>query len=230
MIKAYHMVGSDEWEPDQLAAAMDEITEIGRLIPAIDRLDRREMEKECFTGKNRGSTIKQKWPKATPKALEALEELAREEIRKLPDSGITHSLFNCADVLAGDLEVIFLRPGGWYSVPNGFVFDARELIEHGACFRPHDLLGEYVNALSVVVEHKYRSVAGAREEIVAMMDLVKGEMQYCGKDAYKVLEACMKGKGVCKDRWANDHEIVYPGVLDLDLAIEVWVNGKRVKG
>lgn len=228
MIKAYHMVGSDEWPARDLAAALDEIMEVGELLPAIDRLDRDEMKAECFTGKNRGSTIRQKWPRATPIALKALEEMAREKIRELPQSGLGRSLFNCADLLAGDLEVIFLRPGDWYSVPNGFVFDAQELMEQGACFRPRDLLGEYVNALDVVVRQKYRSVARAREEIIAMIDLVKGEMQSCGPTAYKVLEACMKGDGICADRQNEDHELVWPGPLPLSMATEVWKNGKQI--
>lgn len=228
VIKAYHMVGSDEWPREDLAAAVDEITLVGELLPAVYRLDQEEMEAECFSGKNRGSTIRQKWPKATPKALEALEEMAREKIEELPRSGLSRSLFNCADLIAGDLEVIFLSVGDWYSVPNGFVFDARELMEGGACFRPSDLLGEYTRALDIVVRQKYRSVARAREEILAMIDLVKGEMQSCGPSAVKVLEACMKGGGICAGKSSTGFEIVWPGPLSLDLAIEVWKNGKRV--
>lgn len=227
MIKAYHMVGSDEWSSRDLAAALDEILEVGELLPASHRLDRKEMEAECFTGKNRGSTIRQKWPKATRNSLLALAAMAREKIDELPASGLDRSLFNCADLLAGDLELIFLRPGDWYSVPNGFVFDARELMEKGACFRPKDLLGEYVQAIDVVVRQKYRSVARAREEIRAMIDLVKGEMEYCEAGAYQVLEACVNGKGVCAGR-RNDLEIIWPGPLPLSMAIEVWKNGKQI--
>lgn len=228
MIKAYHMVGSDEWPDSDLAAALDEIMEVGELLPATHRLDRDEMEIECFTGKNRGATIRQKWPKATPKALEALEDMAREKLKELPRSGMTRSLFNCADLLAGDLEVIFLRPGDWYSVPNGFVFDARELMEKGACFRPKDLLGAYVSAIDVVVTQKYRSVARAREEIRWMINLVKGDMQSCGPTAYQVLEACMKKGGICQGKRNEDHELVWEGPLPLSMAIEVWKNGKQI--
>ncbi len=228
MIKAYHQVGSDEWEADELAAAIDEVQEIGYIIPASERLDREEMDAECFGDEDRGSTIRQKWPKATPNALAALEELARVKVNDLPKSGITQSLFNCADLIAGDLELIFLRPGNWYSVPNGFVFDAEELLKHGARFRPRDLLGEYVSALDIVVRQNYRSLRAARREILAMLDLVKGEMEYKGKGAYKVLEECMKGKGICSKQGSYDHEIVWPGPLPLRMAIETWKNGKRI--
>lgn len=227
MIKAYHMVGSDEWPEKDLSDALDEIMEVGELVPASYRLDRKEMAIECFSGKSRGSTIRQKWPKATPLAIQALEKMAREKIKELPDSGLTRSLFNCADLLAGDLEVIFLRPGDWYSVPNGFVFDAERLLKQGACFRPRDLLGEYVLAIEVIVRQRHRSLARAREEIEAMIDLVKGEMEYCEEGAYAVLEACMEGKGVCKGK-RNDLEIVWTGPLPLSMAIEVWKNGKRI--
>lgn len=228
VIKAYHQVGGEEWPEGDLAAAVDEVLEIGRIIPAIDRLDRHEMEAECFDDPERGSTIRQKWPKATPNALAALEELARAKVNELPRSDITQSLFNCADLLAGDLDLVFLRPGNWYSVPNGFVFDAQELLEKGARFRLKDLLGEYVHAIDVVVRHPYRSLRAARREILAMIDLVKSEMEYKGKAAYKIMEACQKGKGVCKGGWSTDQEIVWPGPLDLRMAIQVWKNGHRV--
>lgn len=227
MIKAYHQVGSDEWSPEDLAAAVDEVMRVGSIIPAVDRVDRKEMDRECFTDEDRGSTIRQKWPKATPNALAALEEIARTQVNKLPDSGITQTLFNCADLLAGDFELVFLRPGDWYAVPNGFVFDARELLKKGARFRPRDLLGEYVAALNVVVTQKYNSLRAARREILAMIDLVKGEMEYKGEDAYKFLEECLKGKWICKDQ-GYDHEIVWPGALDIRLATQTWKNGERV--
>lgn len=222
------MVGSDEWPMSDRSAAIDEILEVGELLPAAYRLDRKEMEIECFSGRDRGSTIQQKWPKATPRALEALEEMAREKIAELPDSGMTRSLFNCADLLAGDLEVIFLRPGGWYNTDNGFVFDAKELMEKGACFRLRDLLREYVSAIKIVASQKYRSVAIARDEIRAMIDLVKSDLQYCGKSAYPVLEACMKRKGICAGGPYLGYEIVWPGPLPISMAIEVWKNGKKI--
>lgn len=228
MIKAYHTVGSDEWSPEELSAAVEEIRKVGRIIPAIDRLDRREMEAECFDDPERGSTIRQKWPEATPNALAALEELARAKVNELPESEITQSLFNCADLIAGDFEVIFLRPGGWYSVPNGFVFDAKELLENGARFRPRDLLGEYVQAINVVVKQDYKSLRTARREILDMIALVKSDLEYKGKDAYTILKTCMKGKGVCKKEWSVGQEIVWPGPLPLHMAIETWVNGERI--
>lgn len=228
MIKAFHMVGSDEWSEQERSDALDEILSVGQILPAIERLDKSEMEAECFTGKNRGSTIRQKWPKATPKALEALEEIAREKIDELAETGVTHSLFNCADLIAGDLEVIFLSLGTWYSTDNGFVFDAEELLKQGAKFRPRDLLGEYVSAIRVVVNQTYRTMAQARREIEAMIDLVKAEMQYSGKGALEVLRQCLKKKGVCSVEPSFDQEIVWPGALPVDMAIEVWRNGKKI--
>jgi hypothetical protein len=228
VIKAYHQVGSEEWSEDELAAALDEVLAVGRLIPAADRIDRLEMDAECFGDTDRGSTVRQKWPKATLHAMAALEEIAREKVNKFPRTDVTQTLLNCVDVMAGDHELIFLRPGNWYAVPNGLVFDARALLDRGARFRPRDLLGEYVAAIDVVVRQKYPSLRAARREIQAMIDLVKGEMEYKGPEAYKVLEACLKGKGVCKDRPSYDQEIVWKGFLPVDWAVEVWKNGKRL--
>lgn len=104
------MVGSDEWSPEERAGALDEILENRKILPASYRLDRSEMEIECFTGDDRGSTIEQKFEKASSKALIALKELAQDKIDGLPESGFTHSLFNCLDLIVGDLDLVFLRP------------------------------------------------------------------------------------------------------------------------
>lgn len=228
MIKAYHMVGSDEWSPEERAAALDEILSIGQILPASQRLDRSEMEVECFTGEERGSTIEQKFEKASPKALAALKEIAQEKLGELPESGVTHSLFNCLDLIVGDLDLVFLRPGGWYSQDNGFVFDAEKLLAKGAKFRPWDLLGDYNSAISVVVNQPYRSVKEAREEIEAMIDCVQGSSQYGGRSAIDIVKLAMQKKGIFKGKNTALMEIVWPGPLPIKIATEMWSDGKNV--
>lgn len=180
-------------------------------------MDRREMEIECFTGKNRGSTLSQKFPKATPKANAALKELAQEAIDRLPQSGLTGGLFNCLDLLAGDFELIFLRPGNWYSVDNGFVFDAEELLRKGAWFRRTDLLGGYRAAVDAASREKYDSVAAAKANIEFEIGAIQEHFQSTGRQGIKAL----------KDGITPTSEIVWRGGLRLDLAIEVWEEGKR---
>lgn len=226
MIKAYHMVGSDSWCEEDRIEALHEIMSVGEIMPASQRLDRCEMVKECFSGEET-EVITKKFGKVTPKVRAALKEMVQEKLDELPDSGLTQSLFNCTDLLVGDLDLVFLRPGDWYAVPNGFVYDAKELLENGARFRPNDLLGEFHSAIKIVVRQQYRSVKEARVEIEAMIDLVKGELEYSGKGAIEVVKACLEGKGICKDKFL--YEIVVPGALPTAMAIEIWEEGKRIR-
>lgn len=217
MIKAYHQVGSDEWSPEERAQAIDEILKVGMIHPASSRMDRHEMEIECFTGKDRGSTLIQRFPKATQKARAALKELAQEKIDRLPESGLTQGLFNCLDLLAGDFELIFLRPGGWYSVDNGFVFDAEQLLRKGARFRRTDLLGGYHAAVEAALQDKYDSIEAAKEVIELEIGAIQDHFQSTGRRAIKAM----------KEGLTPTSEIVWRGSLPLDLSIEVWQEGVR---
>jgi hypothetical protein len=225
VIKAYHMVGSGDWSEEERIMALHEIMSVGEITPAIMRMDRCEMESECFAGEAT-EVITKKFGKATPKAKEAIKEIVEERLEELPDSGLTHSLFNCGDFLVGDLDLIFLRPGGWYDVPNGFVYDSEELFGIGARFRPDDLGRDFYLALGVVVKQKYRSVKEARREIEAMINLVKAEREYSGSGVLPIVEACLKGRGICR---GDMYEIVVPGALPTAMAIEIWEEGKRIR-
>ena len=229
MIKAYHMVGSDEWSEEERTEALHEIISVGEIRPAITRLDPSVMEHECFSERS-GYSIYERFPKASKTALKALEEIAKSKIRKLPETGFTQSLFNCLDLLVGDLELVFLSLGNWYCVPNGFVFDAKELLAEGARLRPTDLLGEYSQALQVVVNQKYKSVKEAKDEIRAMIDLVRAEIEYSGTGAYEVLDLWEKREGGFSGKKHLHPEVVWKGALPIGMAIEVWEEGRKIKG
>lgn len=216
MIKAYHQVGSDAWEKEELQAAYDEVLAHGSIEPASHRLDRSEMEKECFDPK-RDADLAQRFPGATENARTALELLAKEKIRRLPETGFTQSLFNCVDMLAGDLELIFLRPYNWYSVDNGFVFEAVELIRKGAKLRRADALGAYGTIIDETVKQKYPSVAAARKAIERELRDVREAVEHSGSEAIALL----------KDGVPGDAEIVWTGTLPLSLAVEGWRYGKK---
>lgn len=218
MAKAYHQVGSDEWGPGERREALHQVLAQGRIEPASMRMDREEMEAECFSGKNRGSTLRQRFPKATKKAWAALQEIAHEKVAALPDSGMTHGLFNCLDLIAGDFDLIFLRPGNWYSVDNGFVFDGQELIQKGARFRRTDLLGGFHAAIEGALSDTYDSVGAAKESIELEIQAILDHFQTRGRAALRAM----------KDGLTDSSEIVWRGPLSLDLAIEVWENGKNI--
>lgn len=229
MIKAYHMVGSDEWSEEELSDGLHEILSVGEIQPAIARLDPSVMEHECFSERS-GYSIRDNFERATKKSLQALEEIAESKISKLPDTGFTKSLFNCLDLIVGDLEYVFLSLGNWYSVPNGFVFDAKQLVMEGAKLRPTDLLGDYKRALEIVVNQRYKTVKEAKAEIRAMIDLVQADRQYSGKGAVEVLDIWSKRKGGFSGGSHLNPEVVVKGALPIAWAVEVWENGKKIKG
>lgn len=218
MIKAYHQVGSDAWEKEELQAAYDEVLAHGSIEPASHRLDRSEMERECFDPK-RDSDLAQRFPDASDHARTALDLLAKDKIRRLPETGFAQSLFNCVDMLAGDLELIFLRPYNWYSVDNGFVFEGVDLIKKGAKLRRADALGAYSTIIDETVKQKYPSVAVARKAIERELRDLREAVEHSGSNAIELLKEGVPG----------DAEIVWRGTLPLSLAVEGWRYGKRSK-
>lgn len=217
MIKAYHQVGTEADSDEQLEEAFDDVLGLGVIEPAIRRLDRHEMEFECFYAS--GVHLKDRFPKATLNALKALTQIAEEKIRELPESGFIHTMFNCVDLLAGDLEFIFLKTHGWYAIDNGFVFEAEDLVRRGARFRRSDLLGVYNGIIEATVERKYPSVRVAKKEIKKELRDIRKYTEYSGRDA---LDMMQEGP-------MHETEVVWPGDLPLSLAIEAWRNGKRVR-
>ena len=216
MIKAYHQVGSDDWTSGELSEALMDLVSAGKIEPASKRLDRGEMEAECFDPE-RGADLKERFPKASPKVMAALEQIARKRINKLPETGFTHSLFGCLDLLAGDLDLIFLKPRGWYSLPNGFVFDAEELLMKGGRFRGEDLLGGYVAAVEGASKKPFGSVASARRFIEHEFQDIRHYFESTGREAIEAL------------RHTRDlEEIVWPGDLPLGMAIEAWRDGRNI--
>lgn len=220
LIKAYHQVGGDDRTPAERREFMRRILEDGFIKPAVDRVKRSEMEGECF-GDAQGS---QDIPSLSTSAesLAALTEMAREWLARLPVEGTTHTMFNCMDLLAGDFGKVFLSVGDWYSYPNGFVFDAEELLRAGASYRPRDLLGYYRFKIEAAAALTYDSAEDARRELEEIFDSIREAHETTGLEAVRVLEAdCVPG--------GCPGEIVWPGSLPLGLAIGMWREGKRVK-
>lgn len=216
-IKAYHQVGGDDKTPEERSAFLDQILDLGEIIPAVDRVQRSEMRDECF-GDSQGC---QDIPSFTgsPKAIKALELIAEDKIAMLPERGSTRTMFNCLDLLAGDFERIFLSIGDWYNFPSGFVFDAEELLKKGAAYRSTDLLSWYRYEVDAAVNRVYGSVKEARRGVEAAINKVLINRQSIGKEAVTLLRAdCAPGK--CPG------EIVWPGSLPLGLAIEMWSEGR----
>lgn len=219
-IEAYHQVGSEEWGDEELSEALENVIAAGKIEPAVARLDRHEMEAECFTDPERGATLKQRFEDVSPHVMAALESIAREKIRKLPESGVTQSLFNCLDLIAGDLEKVFLMPGNWYSVPNGLIFDAEELLMKGGKLRKSDLLGGYRAVIEGASEERFPSAAAAKRYIEREIRDIHKYFEYTGHEGVQELRQAFQDP--VED---SRMEIVWPGALPIKMAKEAWRNG-----
>mgnify|MGYP003575279727 CR=1 FL=1 len=223
LIKAFHQVGGDDKTPAERKAFLDQILALGEIIPAIERVQRREMYNECFTSEAQGGhSVDALRHGAGPEFRDAVTLMAREKVELLPEDGTTHTMFNCLDLIAGDFELVFLSIGDWYNYPSGFVFDAEALLMSGARYRSKDLLGYYGGALEEVGKYTYDSVEDARREIEDALKQVQYDRESTGKEAIYLLRSDCSGKQGCPG------EIVWPGSLPLGLAIETWREGRKM--
>lgn len=220
LIKAYHQVGGDDRSPAQRKAFLKQILDLGQIIPAIDRVERWEMQQECF-GNSQGANDLRSFD-ASAMGKEAFTVLANEKLELLPMKGTTHTMFNCLDLIAGDFELVFLSIGNWYNYPSGFVFDAEELLLDGARYRSKDLLGYYREAMDRAIGRDYESVEDAIKSIEDVLEDIRYDFESTGKEAVTLLRAdCARG--------GCPGEIVWPGSLPLGRAIEMWREGRQMK-
>lgn len=223
MIKAYHQVGTDEMEPEEYSKLLAHVMEIGEIVPASRRIARREMEEECF-GKRQGIRLRDRFRRSTPEAIGAMEKIAWKAVSELPEQGTSHTMFNCVDVLAGDLDRVFLSVKDWYAIPNGLVFDAEQLLSMGAAFRPQDALTAVSRELEHLSKKEFDDEEEALSEIQESIREVVDFSSLYGHEARRALKQCLKiGKGECPGG-----EIVWDGRLPVDLAVEIWDDGKRI--
>lgn len=229
MIKAYHQVGTDAMSSEERAQLLNFILRVGTILPATHRVKRQEMVDECFEIKFESTDpIYRKFKDATPKAMKALEQMAREWVNRLPEEGTVHTLFTCTDLLAGDLDNIFLSVEGWHqAIDNGFVFDAEELLRNGAHFRYTDFLGRFSDAIEEAIKHDYPTVKEARWMIEGLLTGVLDDRATRGEEGIYDLRDCIAGAGDYEGaRGCYKGEVVWTGPLSVDLATEIWREGE----
>lgn len=168
-------------------------------------------------------------------AVERLLDRRLEDI-KLAQKGRpaqpAESGFLCQDLLAGDLFYVFLALENWSwpilhsrgnPPPNGFVFDAHDLVTKGAILRGQDNASRYKRILSRLDKEPLPAQDLSRKLIDAFQEILLEDLSEDG--AHEVLDDLDKrGLGP-----ANPYELLYPSPVPVEWAIEAWAEGASVR-
>lgn len=224
MIGAFHWVQGGR-------RTLQKILKDGMIRPASERIDSGTMAAACNLWF--GSPA---WP---PNGEQALVEMINESLRHLkpPAKKLKKTMFECPDLISGDLKLLFFGIGDWpfrliedahhsiteapqkerdKVVKNGFVFDAERLIRIGGRIRFGDYIDDYQNAMHRLLVAADEPIPVVKEKVrIALAEVQTKELR--GEDA---LDFLRQGQFV----WEN--ELVLPGRLQVQTAIEVWQEGK----
>ncbi len=223
-VKAYHFVMGG-------GKAVDTIQSEGTLFPALYRLHPATIQEQCeeFVDNLTYSAEQDPSKEASVMAVKELiddriGELYVAQEQRLGEEERTQ--FQCDDLIAGDLGLVFLSLEDWaYAMygyhridfkQNGFVFDAKHLLKHGALMRNADLLDLYGLAVTELIWHEhYATVDDAKTALLIKFDTIQRLHQF---------ESIPKGGPPLAA------ELVFPGPIPVEWAIEVWKDGRELDG
>lgn len=232
-MQAFHLVPSRQ--------AMDRIAARGEILPGAMRLDPDLFLKKCeleFLELADIVSIDED-VKLNLTVLSVLKDLARESVEGLRRfqrfAGVTGTQrmtqYACPDLLAGDLERVFLSLESWPSWAkqiseepelHGFVFDAEDLVKKGARLRPRDLLRKYRWALEDLLRSKMRSKDKAYTEALRALERAQREGERRGNDALAFMfsDAMYRLREEARES-GRTIELVWDGPLPLEWAVSV---------
>lgn len=220
MIKAYH------WVPN---TAFPKILDTGLITPAIERVSPGFFRDKCVDEfENIKSIARASSYDLNPVALRAAERLAEDRIEDLTQwsrgdfSREEFSQFGCIDLMAGDIESVFLQVGDWVhwggsDRPTGFVFDAEYLIRQGAVLREKDLAPLYWDGLNKFLQEDWGDIDAAEDHLLQAFVDIQRAHESRGKAAIKALKKL--GRRVNAELLWNDR-------LPVALAVESVLEGQ----
>lgn len=233
MIEAFHLVPSRQ--------AMDRIVARGEILPGSMRLDPDLFLEKCeleFLELAEKASIDED-VKLNATVLGALKDLARESIeglrrlqRSFGSEGTQRTTqYACPDLLAGDLQRVFLSVQDWPHWAaqiseedrfHGFVFNAEDLVEKGARLRPKDLLKDYRWALEDLLRTRMRSKDRAYVAAIKALDRVQrdGEWKSGSAIAFLISPSMYESRERAREE-GSTVELVWDGPLPLEWAVEV---------
>lgn len=206
----------------------------GAILPGAYRLPPWALRATCL------SYIRKLLERSVPKpelarAIELLFDRRLEDIelvQKGRPAQPSESGFLCEDFLAGDLFYVFLALENWSwpilhargkRPPNGFVFDAHDLVSKGAVLRAQDNASRYGRILKGLEQETLPAADFSRKLIDAFQDILLEDLSEDG--AHEVLDDLDKrGLGP-----TNPYELLYPSPLPVEWAVEAWAEGDSVR-
>lgn len=199
----------------------------GVLLPPIDRIARSAADKEAdyFF---REILI-------APRTVFdlALRQIYEREASELSRKGDRWLGLSFSNIIAGDLRTVFFTPHNWYQpysdeiFENGFAFRCEDLLAMGGCYREWDIGGPvFDDVLAPLMESgsfEGESIASMERKLVEEIARAKAKYTFCGPAALKKL--AWKGDWIAQ---RPEAEIAIEGPVPLDLAVEIWENGKQI--
>jgi hypothetical protein len=162
-----------------------------------------------------------------------------DELRPGKATGVL-SNFLTSDLLAGDMNCVFLAPLTWYGLcsdyGNGIVFDAEELIRSGAGLRGDDIAKHYRLAILDTLASEWQSQDEAEKFLLRSLYEVKAKYELHGESAIRLLTKLDREwrRRVSREKRTGgvvllEAELTWCGRLSIRDAVEVWKNGKKIR-
>ena len=225
MIPAYHFIPSE---------SIKDVLREGVIRPGSERVDPSSFEWYCGDEINELlRDMREQGKKVNPIALEVLQSLVASEINSLydwqrelkdgPGSGQTQ--FKCWDLLAKDIDLVFLQAWGWptFTEANtGLIFDAEDLVRKGAAVRTHDLVATYDAMIQGVLSGKWDDHGDVYQAFEDGFERIFKGYQFTGEEALRLLRRK-------PTKYDEAQELVWGGDLAVALAVEVVKPGKARK-
>jgi len=217
---------------------LDEVLESGDILPAIHRINLGTLKDKCDT-RDMEETIVRGFDDPKPKktAMQYYRRLISEALKAVRDFQRSHGIrplkhateFQCTDLLAGDLECVFLSLDDWVSwgrSQTGLIFDARDLVSKGASVRPVDLNNKYWRVLRAAFRSDWKSYGDFERIVLSWFQQVQSTNSLSGEEAAEHL-----GGPRVTDMYKllsdddNPPEIVVCGSVPVEWAVAYCIDG-----
>jgi hypothetical protein len=217
---------------------LDDVIKSGDLLPAIYRIHPGVLKDKCNPS-DMEETIVRGFDDPKPKktAMQYYRRLVSEALKAVRDFQRSRGVrttkhateFQCNDLLAGDLECVFLSLDDWVSwgrSATGLIFDARDLVSKGAYVRPVDVNDKYWRVLREAFRTDWKSYSEFEKRVLSWFGQVQSTNSLSGEEAADYLQG-PRVKNVYSRLSEDDNppEIVVCGSVPVEWAVAYCIDG-----